>query len=405
MEGGLNWNHSTLFIGDNLDVMRGMNSGQIDLIYLDPPFNSNHNYAAPTGSEADGAAFKDTWTLQDIDDAWQGQIAGRHAALLEVIEAAGRIHSDSMKSYLLYMTIRLSEMKRLLKPKGSIYLHCDPTAGHYLKLAMDAIFGASQYQTSITWKRTFAHGDKVFGNISDSILFYGEPCKLKNEIYVPLDSQYINRHFKNVDARGQYQAITLTGAGASKGESGQPWKNIDPTHSDRHWSPPKTGRVAEWIEAHCIPNYRSIKGVHARLEKLDRAGLIFWPKKTDGTPRLKRYLMETDGKIPSNIWTDIPPLSHQSREHTKFPTQKPLALLKRIIEASSEKGDLVFDPFCGCGTVCVAAEKLERKWAGCDISPMAGQLMQKRISKELGLTFTGQVTSQVPIRTECDWNQ
>ena len=135
-----NWNHSTLFVGDNLEIMRGMNSGEIDLIYLDPPFNSNHNYAAPLESEAAGAAFKDTWTLRDIDVAWHGFIADKHPALYAGIQASGQIHGDSMKSYLIYMAIRILEMKRLLKDSGSIYLHCDPTASHYVKIIMDAIF-------------------------------------------------------------------------------------------------------------------------------------------------------------------------------------------------------------------------------------------------------------------------
>ena len=146
-----NWNHNTIWIGDNLDVMRGMNSSLIDLIYLDPPFNSNHNYAAPIGSEAAGAAFKDTWTLQDIDEVWHGYLADKHPALYTLIKATGEVHSDSMKSYLIYMVMRILEMKRLLKPTGSIYLHCDPTASHYLKLAMDAIFGNQNTRNEIIW--------------------------------------------------------------------------------------------------------------------------------------------------------------------------------------------------------------------------------------------------------------
>lgn len=135
-----NWKDGTIFIGDNLDIMRGMNSGFVDLIYLDPPFNSNHNYSAPIGSEAAGAAFKDTWTLQDVDKKWHGYLADKHPPLHSLINAVGEVHSDSMKSYLIYMAMRILEMKRLLKNDGSIYLHCDPTASHYLKLAMDAIF-------------------------------------------------------------------------------------------------------------------------------------------------------------------------------------------------------------------------------------------------------------------------
>ena len=168
-----NFVNRTLWTGDNLDIMRGMNSESVDLIYLDPPFNSNRNYAAPIGSAAAGAAFKDTWTLDDVDLAWHGMIAEEHPALYSIIDAAGLAHGKGMKSYLIMMAVRLLEMRRLLKPSGNIYLHCDPTAGHYLKMAMDAVVGSANFRNEIIWKRTSAHNSSGrYGPNHDTILFY-----------------------------------------------------------------------------------------------------------------------------------------------------------------------------------------------------------------------------------------
>ena len=391
-----NWTNRTLWTGDNLDIMRGMNSETVDLIYLDPLFNSNRDYSAPIGSEAEGAAFKDTWTLSDVDAEWINLIEAKHPALYRVLLAS---MSTSDKSYLAYMAARILEMQRLLKPSGSIYLHCDPTMSHYLKLVMDAVFGRKAFQTEIAWKRTHAHGDRVFANVADRILFYGQRCKIKDECRVPLDDSYIKKQFRHRDNRGRYQAIVLNGPKVSGGESGMPWRNVDPSLVGRHWSIPKTGRYAQWINDEVIPGYQSIAGVHDRLNALDEAGMIYWSPRT-GNPRLKRYLRPNDGQLPSNVWTDIPPLSRASKEKTDYPTQKPLALLRRIIEASSNERDMVLDPFCGCATACIAAEQLQRQWAGIDISPKAAELVKLRMEKELGLFYDGAHRTDILRRTD-----
>ncbi|MXX30648.1 MAG: site-specific DNA-methyltransferase, partial [Chloroflexi bacterium] len=188
-----NFASRTLWTGDNLDIMRGMNSETVDLIYADPPFNSNRDYAAPVGSQAAGAAFKDTWTLDDLDVAWMGLIADEQPAIAYLLDTAGRTHSKGMQSYLTMMAVRLLEMKRLLKPTGSIYLHCDSFASAYLKTLMDAIFGRRQFQNSITWKRTTAHSDASrYGRVDDQILFYtaGESWTW-NQPYQPYDARYL----------------------------------------------------------------------------------------------------------------------------------------------------------------------------------------------------------------------
>ena len=342
----------TIFEGDNLDVMRGMNSECVDLIYLDPPFNSNRNYSAPIGSEAAGAMFKDTWTLSDLDIAWHNQIADVHLPLYKAIEASGYTYGDRMKSYLIMMAVRLLEMRRILKPTGSIYLHCDDSADYYLRVLMDSIFGESSWQATIHRKRTNAHNDKVFGRVMDTIHVYGNPPR--NDVMMDLDADYVAKQFTRQDEEGRYGTVQLTGPKTSAGESGQPWSGYDPTSIGRCWSVPKTGRYAAYIERRFITGYRSIKGIHDRLDALEKAGLVHWT--SGGTPRLKQYLQPNQKQVASHLWLDC-----KDNQKTDFKTEKSLKALERIIAAASDEGDLVFDPFCGCATACIAAERLGRE--------------------------------------------
>ena len=398
----------TIFTRDNLEVMRGMDSESIDLIYLDPPFNSNTNYAAPIGSEAAGAAFKDTWTLSDLDEAWIGQIADEHPAVHEMLTAAGVIAGRSTKAYLTYMAIRLLEMQRILKSNGSLYLHCDQTASHYLKMLLDAVFGGARFQTEITWRRTSAHNDsRRFGNVCDRVIVYGTRDINADSIRVSLDREYVEAFYRHSDARGQYQVGDLTGAGPRQGETGLPWRTYDPNSNNRHWAVPRTGRYAEWIDSQVLPGYTKIIGVHARLDALDAASMIQYSE-SDGMPRIKRYLAASPGQVPTNLWADIRPIAARSRERTGYPTQKPLRLLERIVGASSNEGDVVFDPFCGCATACVAAEKLGRQWIGIDVSEMAFRLVRDRLEREVNVgngdrpSMLANVThrTDIPVRTD-----
>ena len=397
----MNWKDKTIFIGDNLHIMRGMNSDSVDLIYLDPPFNSNRNYAAPIGSRAAGAAFKDTWTLSDVDQAEHGELAEQSPPLHTMIQAAREIHGKGMQSYLIMMSTRLLEMERILKDTGSIYLHCDSTASHYLKLVMDTVFGKDNFQNEVIWKRTSAHNDPGrFGRIHDTLLFYvkgpGATWNLQHEAH---EESYIAKSYRHLDARGRYRVGDLTGPGTSEGESGQPWRNVDPTDIGRCWSVPRTGAYSEYIEKHFIPNYRQISGVHDRLNALDEVGLIYWPDR--GTmPSIKRYLAASPGRPLQDIIVDINQLGSTAKERTGYPTQKPLALLERIIKASSSPGDVVFDPFCGCATTLVAAERLQRSWIGIDISPKAAELVLDRIKGEQGLFQEIIARDDYPKRTD-----
>ena len=290
--------------------MRGMNSACVDLIYLDPPFNSNTNYAAPIGSKAAGAAFKDTWTLADVDIAWLDLIEAKEPLLNRVICAA---MTKSDKSYLIYMAVRLLEMRRLLKPTGSIYLHCDPTMSHYLKLVMDAVFGKAQFRNEVVWGyRTGGVSKRYWSRKHDVIFFYAMSGGYKHN---PVQERiFYDKPFftSKQDAQGRYYA-----------------------------------------------------DVYVR-----------------------------------DIWDDVKPLINMSKERLGYPTQKPLALLRRIIKASSNEGDIVLDPFCGCATACIAAELEHRHWVGIDISPLAADLVKDRMKHEVRLFYRGSHREDIPQRTD-----
>ena len=405
----MNFANRTLWTGDNLDILRGMNSECVDLIYLDPPFNSNQDYSAPVGSAAAGAAFKDTWTLSDVDDAWHGMIAESHPALYGIIDAARPAHGKGMKSYLIMMAVRLLEMQRILKPTGSVYLHCDDTASHYLKLLMDSVFGSAQFRNHLVWRRSTAHNDpKRFGRNVDHILYYAKSDQWAwngSEIATPKTDEELAKAYPQTDGRGPVRFSDLTGPlhGTAPGlPSTTPWKGYDVYAKGRCWSPPKTGAYAEYIERHFIPGYRDIEGVQERLDALDDAGLIHHP--TRGVwPGLKRYAASDRGNPPQSLILEPTGFTNYNKgsEWVGYPTQKPLALLERIIAASSNPGDTVLDPFCGCATALVAAEKLERQWVGIDLSPKAKDLVELRLRNDLGL-FGLQTTyrDDIPQRTD-----
>ena len=382
-----NFADKTIWTGDNLDILRGLNSETVDLIYLDPPFNSNRNFEAPVGSKAAGAAFKDAWTLSDLDVAWMGLIADEHPALAYALDTSGRTHSKGMQSYLTMMAVRLLEMRRVLKESGSIYLHCDPTASHYLKMLMDAIYGRRNYRAEITWKRTSAHNDsRTFGNVTDTILFYGDQINV-NEVRVPHDPEYVKRFYRHDDddGRGQFTLDNIA--------SPNPRPNL--MYNWRGYGHPAKG----WRYS------------RETMTKLDAEGLIWYPDSYDKRPRRKRYLRDMPDRLVDNVWTDIRPIGAHAKERVGYPTQKPLELLERIISASSSPGDVLLDPFAGCATACVAAEKLGRQWVGIDLSPMAYKLVQERLAREVKVgseespRLTGwKVThrTDIPRRTDID---
>ena len=326
-----NFIDKTIWTGDNLHILRGMNSECVDLIYLDPPFNSNQNYSAPIGSKAAGAAFKDTWTLSDLDVAWMGLIADEQPAVANLLHTAKLTHGKGMQSYLTMMAVRLMELQRVLKDTGSIYLHCDPTASHYLKLLMDAVFGEGNFRNEIVWHyRRWTGKANRFQRLHDVVLFYSKSTDyLFNQLY----TEY---------TKGSRQ--------------------------------------------------RKEQGVLHRFKNGDEPYLV-----SDG---------EVDQRgVPENDVWQIPFVAPSAKERIGYPTQKPLALLERIIQASSNEGDVVLDPFCGCATACVAADKLGRKWVGIDISSKAAELVNSRLQQTMGSLFHhGYVTARtdIPSRTDIE---
>ena len=229
------------------------------------------------------------------------------------------------------MAIRLLELRRVLKPTGSLYLHCDDTADAYLRLLCDAVFGRTSFKNAVIWKRSTRSYGRRFGRTHDTLLAYGNEQATWNDVHVPYSAEYLARFYRDNDSRGQYKRVDLTGAGATSGESGRPWRGHDPTESGRHWSAPRTGAYAGWIETNLIQGYAAIKGVHARLDSLEKHDLIHWPKRGSGWPMLKRYAHATEGQRVNDVFDDIRPVSNLGKEQVGYPTQKPLALLNRII--------------------------------------------------------------------------
>lgn len=367
---------NTLFYGDNLDILRSRDyfpNACVDLIYLDPPFNSSRNYNVlfkdESGQDSDAqiVAFEDTWhwgrtaekTYQDLVTDAPERVSKTIGALRTIIG------TNQVMAYLVMMTARLVELHRVLKPTGSLYLHCDPTASHYLKMILDTIFGTEHFLSEIIWKRTSAHNSaKRPGSVHDVILMYGKSTSyVWNQQYTPYDDEYIDEFFDQTDENGKrYKRADLTGAGTSNGETGKEWRGINVTAKGRHWAQPPS-----------------------KLEELDKQGRIHWPKKSDGMPRLKVYPEDGQGIPLQDVWMDIRPLHNLSRERLDYPTQKPVSLLERIINASSNPGDVILDPFAGCGTTIAAAQKLGRKWLGIDITHLGIALLKYRLESMFGL--------------------
>ena len=355
-----------LYFGDNLDILRQcVVDESVDLIYLDPPFNSNATYnvlfreRSGEDSAAQITAFEDTWhwgweseiAFQDVVTRGPDKVGSLLAALRQFLG------QNDMMAYLTMMAQRMIELHRVLKPTGSIYLHCDPTASHYLKLLMDAVFGAGGFRSEIIWRRQSAHSDaRSYGSVHDTILFYVKTDRfLWNQSFQPYETEYVEQYYRYTDADGRrFMSGDLGAAGLQGGGYQYEWKGIE-----RVWRVP--------VET---------------MERLDSESRIFYTR--NGIPRIKRYLDEAKGNPVQDVWTDVQSLRSWHQERLGYPTQKPEALLERIINASSNEGDVVLDPFCGCGTATVAAERLNRRWIGIDVTHLAITLVRHRLHDSFG---------------------
>ena len=316
----LNLKNRTIFCKDNLDILQGINSNCVDLIYLDPPFNKNKKFTAPIGSSAEGASFKDWFREEDVKDEWLQTIKEDYDGIYQFLTSVRNLSSfQSRKNkhylynycYLCYMSIRLIEMHRILKDTGSIYLHCDPTMSHYLKILMDLIFGEKNFRNEIVWGYSNSgRSKKNFSRKHDIIYYYSKSNHYKFDYKLPISRKYLDTHYTQKDDKGRRCRIRM--------DFGK-----------------------------------------------------------------KRVYYPENGMSCNDWWKDIPSVNSIAKERTGYPTQKPLILLERIIQASSNKGDIVLDPFCGCATTCVASENLDRQWIGIDVSHKAYDLVRQRLKNEV----------------------
>ena len=369
---------NVLHYGDNLQVLRDHErfpSEFVDLVYLDPPFNSARNYNVlfaehNADSEAQIQAFEDTWRwdtsaekayreLTD-DDAGNRGVPAKLITLIESLRSF--LGTNDMMAYLAMMAIRLVELRRVLKRTGSLYLHCDPTASHYLKLVLDAVFGVENFCSEIIWQRYGAHGNssRRYGAVHDVILFYGKTQETTfNKQFVPYTEEYATSRFRLVDENGRrYQEQNLSNPG--------PRPNLRYPYT-----------ASDGVTYHPHPN--GWKCDLERMQQLDREGRLHFPKDPTGRLRLKMFFDESEGVPLQDIWTDIV-LASSTPERLGYPTQKPVALLERIIKASSNEGDVVLDPFCGCGTTIDAAQRHKRQWIGIDVTHLAIALIRNRLN-------------------------
>lgn len=376
-----------LLFGDNLGWLRDqslMAGESVDAVYLDPPFNSNANYNVlfkEEGGEKSRAqfhAFTDTWHWADAAAGFE-EFLGRPEVpvrLVELLIALKRsLGTSPMMAYLAMMAPRILELHRVLKASGAIFLHCDPTAEHYLRVILDAVFGPANFRNLIVWKRTSAHSDAArFGRNTDLIIFYGKSkdAKWRNPA-VPLDAEYVKR-YKHVDTDGRrWTDDNLSAKGLQGGGYEYTYKGVA-----GYWRCPKE-----------------------KMEILNREGLLHFTRA--GGIRLKRYLKNGQEMPLQALWTDIPPINSQALERLGYPTQKPLALLDRIISAVTDPGDVVLDPFCGCGTAIVAAQKLKRRWIGMDVTELAISLTRKRLSDEFGPVLIYEAASELALVASNRW--
>jgi site-specific DNA-methyltransferase (adenine-specific) len=356
----------TLYYGDNLTILREHIADEsVDLVYLDPPFNSNANYnvlfRAPDGHEshAQMEAFEDTWHWNAAaEKAFDEVMQSGNSDAAEMLRAMRSfLKENDMMAYLAMMAVRLIELHRVLKPTGSLYLHCDSVASHYLKLLLDAIFGVRNFHNEIIWKRTSSHNDAsaAFGSVTDTIFFFSKgKTPTWNRLRVPLSEAHVSAKYASVDENGRHYATRDL-------RSPHPRPNL--TYDYKGYKPHQNG----WSISREL------------MEQYDREGRLYFPPSKDGRIRLKIFLDQSKGLTLQNLWDDIPPINSQAQERLGYPTQKPVALLERILSASSNEGDVVLDPFCGCGTTVHAAQKLNRKWIGIDITHLAISLIQKRL--------------------------
>lgn len=375
-----------LYYGDNLEILRRyVGDETVDLVYLDPPFQSGRDYNVlfeghdTTRSAAQIRAFEDTWQWSEEAEGAYCSTVEAGGALSRTLQALRQVLGQSdMMAYLCMMAPRLMELRRVLRRKGSLYLHCDPTASHYLKLLLDAVFGAKNFFSEIIWQRYHAHGNSSrYGAVHDIILFYGKSQDaFFRKQFVPYTEEYAANRFRHVDENGRrYQEQNLA--------------NPSPRPNLKYPYKASNGITYQ-------PHPNGWKCELVRMQQLDREGRLHFPKAPNGRLRLKMFLDEAEGVPVQDVWTDIT-FGASSKERLGYPTQKPLALLERIIASSCPEGGVVLDPFCGCGTAVHAAQHLGRNWLGIDITCLATNLIKARMKEAFGVDIRNAVGEPVSL--------
>ena len=400
----LNVPNRTLAIMDNLRFLRSINNECVDLIAIDPPFAANETFTRPPKPPISDAEYaeeialaqvhgvphnegrgetrvSDIWNWdEDTHPAWKMAIEDDYPAVHAVITAVEACATEKEAAYIAFMATRLLECRRVLKPTGSIYLHCDDHANGYLRMLMDAVFGADSFRNELVWRRSGGKSDsKKWGRVSDRLFYYTKSGRYAwNQQYQPHNPDYVRKNYRynDNDGRGLYRKLPLHAAGASGGDSGAAWRTYDPGRHNRHWATPSKGVMHQYIIDHgLIPNWPGgYPTIQDKLNALDQYGLVVHSERY--LPELKTYLSATNGIAATDFLHDIPMAA--GREDTGYATQKPLALYERIIAASSNPGDVVLDVFAGCATTAVAAENLGRQWLACDMAYRAWTMLKRR---------------------------
>ncbi len=408
-----------VYISDNLPFLKSLNDECIDLVCIDPPFAKNETFgrkndkspdplkpplsdeehetelallrrwsirneqdANEAGIDWPATRYKDFWSWQDVHESWLKDIEDDYPGVHKLIEATQEIHGDGTAAYLCYMAVRLFEIRRVLKDTGSLYLHCDHTAGAYLRQLLDAIFGNGRngkpgFKNEIAWRRaTAAKGSTTkFGVTHDTILFYSKgQGHTFRPVYLEHDPEYIRKAYRYRDQRGPYSVGDLTAAGGTAGSSSAPWRGIE-VPKGKHWACP-----TNWPAEIQKPDEWNRWDTQQKLDFMDSVSLIYWPP-NGKVPRFKRYLSTTTGRAMTDVILDVTQLEANDIERTGYPTQKPVALAERIIKASCPEGGVVLDCFAGCAYVAIAAERLNRSWIACDINPRAWTVFKRQFAK------------------------
>ena len=431
-----------VFISDNLPFLKSLDTESVDLVCIDPPFGKRQTFvgtlkralsdeerrierdlmdswgvydpvtAYELGIEYPDqsgrtASFNDIWDFRvRVYEDWLTSLESACPPAYWLIQSTRHTHSDSTAAYIAFMVERMLEIRRVLKHTGSVFLHCDNEANAYLRQMMDAVFGQDNFRNEIVWKRATSRKIDAsrFGNTHDTILFYSKSASYTyNTVRLRHSPEYVSKMYRHDDddGRGPYRVSDLTQSGWTSGESGMDWRGVSMKDRNKHWITPTGKGLGDWIVANVIPNFREIEGTLARLDALDEHNLIYWPKR-GSMPGLKRYFAAVDGPAATDIFEDLPPLQGSAAEYIGYPTQKPQALARRIIEAASNPGDMVLDCFAGCAYVPVAAQILGRRWIACDMSPRAWTVVRRQFHKHpnLGIVTEGEIPKDEGVESQ-----